>query len=321
VTSAFPPARGSRLAWGSIAKDVLVALEANFGARVVRADLQPEGFSPAVAAVVTFSNGFRAFVKALSVDANPDAPAIYRAEARVAGQLPRSVNAPRLLWSFDDGGSVALAFEHVDGGHPTLPWHKRELERVLDALANLARQLTPSPLQLPGIGEKMRLAFASWQAVADGGDEAVALVAGIEPWAARNAGGLASLERSWAAAAAGDTLVHGDVRADNVLLTAESVVFVDWPHAAIGAPWVDLVLFLPSVVMQGGPPAEDVFAGHPLGARAPGDSVTAVLCALTGFFLWGSLQPAPPGLPTLRAFQRGQGLAAAAWLRKRTGWP
>jgi hypothetical protein len=53
---------------------------------------------------------------------------------------------------------------------------------------------------------------------------------------------------------------------------------------------------------------------------APRDEVTAVLCALTGFFLVGSLQPAPPGLPTLRAFQRGQATEAVAWLRERTGW-
>ncbi len=30
--------------------------------------------------------------------------------------------------------------------------------------------------------------------------------------------------------------------------------------------------------------------------------------------------PDPPGLPTLRAFQLGQGLVALDWLRRRTGW-
>ena len=41
------------------------------------------------------------------------------------------------------------------------------------------------------------------------------------------------------------------------------------------------------------------------------------LAGLTGYFLRSSLNPAPPGLPTLRPFQRAQGDAALEWLRKR----
>ena len=31
------------------------------------------------------------------------------------------------------------------------------------------------------------------------------------------------------------------------------MLVVDWPHARIGAAWVDLLWFAPSVAMQGGP--------------------------------------------------------------------
>jgi hypothetical protein len=51
-----------------------------------------------------------------------------------------------------------------------------------------------------------------------------------------------------------------------------------------------------------------------------GPARAARLDALTGMFLWVAGLPDPPGLPTLRAFQRGQGEAALAWLRRRTGW-
>jgi hypothetical protein len=40
---------------------------------------------------------------------------------------------------------------------------------------------------------------------------------------------------------------------------------------------------------------------------------------LTGFFLYGSLQPPPRNLQRLRAFQRAQGEAALRWLRARLG--
>ncbi|MFI7404394.1 aminoglycoside phosphotransferase family protein, partial [Streptomyces sp. NPDC049541] len=41
------------------------------------------------------------------------------------------------------------------------------------------------------------------------------------------------------------------------------------------------------------------------------------LAALAGYFVAHALQPPPPGLPTLRAFQRAQGDTALAWLRRR----
>jgi hypothetical protein len=77
---------------------------------------------------------------------------------------------------------------------------------------------------------------------------------------------------------------------------------------------------LPSVHMQGGPPPETLFDNHPVARQADPDTVTTVLAALAGFFVWQGRQPAPPGLPTLREFQAAQGSAALAWLRTRTGW-
>jgi hypothetical protein len=118
----------------------------------------------------------------------------------------------------------------------------------------------------------------------------------------------------------GPSLAHADIRADNILLTPDRVVFVDWPWACLAAPWFDLVVMLPSVAMQGGPEPEEILTRHPLARGADPAAITAVAVALTGMFLWLAGLPDPPGLPTLRAFQRGQGKAALAWLRRRTGW-
>ena len=316
----FPPARGSRVPWGALGRDVRAALELKFGAPVTRAVTQFEGFSPAVAAVVAFENGAKAFVKAVNRLANPDSPGIYRAELKIAEQLPSAPWAPKLLWSYDGGDWVALAFEHVAGRTPTLPWKRAELDRVFVAPADLARDSTPTLVDAGQLAARHGPSFSCWRDLVEHGDPDIRDLALVEPWAARHVERLAVLEAGWEEATAGTTLVHGDVRADNVLLTADSVVLVDWASAAVGASWVDLTLFLPSVAMQGGPPPHELFSGHPLGSSAPADGVTSMLCALTGYFLCRSLQPAPPGLPTLRAFQRGQGLTAAAWLRARTGW-
>ncbi len=320
MTASFPPARGSRASWETLGRDVRVALEREFGAPIVRASTQADGFSPAVAAVVVFDNGAKAFVKAVNREANPDSPGIYRTEARIAGQLPPAPWAPRLLWCYDDGDWVALAFEYIEGRTPTLPWQRAQLDRVLVALADLARAATPTTVDAGELAIRHGAAFSAWRRMVGNGEPDEMDLARIEPWAARHVDQLAVLEAGWEDAVRGSTLVHGDFRADNVLLTTSGVVIVDWASAAVGACWVDLVFFLPSVAMQGGPSPEGLFSGHPLGVVAPADAVTSVLCALTGYFLCSSLRPAPPGLPTLRAFQRGQGLTAAAWLRERTAW-
>ncbi len=110
------------------------------------------------------------------------------------------------------------------------------------------------------------------------------------------------------------------MRADNLILTPDQAVLVDWPHARVGAPWVDLLFFAPSVAMQGGPSPENLLSRYPPARHADADAVTAVVAARAGFFVGEGLQPAPPGLPTLRAFQAAQGEVARAWLARRTGW-
>jgi hypothetical protein len=74
------------------------------------------------------------------------------------------------------------------------------------------------------------------------------------------------------------------------------------------------------VTMQGGPPPEEVIARHPACPLADPDAITAAVAALAGYFTHRALQPPPPGLPTLRAFQEAQGAVAREWLAQRTGW-
>ena len=69
--------------------------------------------------------------------------------------------------------------------------------------------------------------------------------------------------------------------------------------------------------MQAGPKPWELFDDHPVGRDADPDRVNAVLAALAGFFVHRSTLPPPPGLPTLREFQRAQGAESLAWLRRR----
>jgi len=315
VTS-FPAAEGVRTRWDEMPPGVRGAIEQLLGAPVAEAVTQPGGFSPGVASRLRLADGTRAFVKAVSSARNPDSPNIHRREARIAAQLPAATPAPVLRGTFDDGEWVALVFDDIEGTSPRLPWDPDELTRVLLAVAEMSRALTPSPIDIETASESLTPIFGCWAKFADDGTLADRLSAG---WRQRVAD-LAVLEAGWQEAVAGNTLLHLDTRADNVLLTPERVYIVDWPWAATGAAWVDVAVMLPSVAMQGGPDPEELWRAHPLSRGVDNERVDAFLAALAGMFLWSGMQPPPPGLPTLRRFQTAQGDRALAWLAKRRAW-
>jgi aminoglycoside phosphotransferase (APT) family kinase protein len=308
---AFPPAQGARVPWEAVPESVRRAVESDLGSRVVEATTQPGGFSLGCAARLRLDDGRSVFVKAVGSEPNPDSPGFHRREAQVAAALPPETPAPKFLVAHDDGDWVALVFEDVEGHEPEMPWRRDELDRVLVALTDLSRALTPAPIDAPPLTERYSELFQGWRLLQAEAPE------GLDHWAAGRVGALAELEARWEEASTGETLLHADIRADNILLTDDRIVFVDWPHVSLGAPWVDLLAFLPSVAMQGGPKPWELFDDHPLARDARNEDVDAVLAALSGFFVQRATLPPPPGLPTLREFQRAQGAESLAWLRRR----
>ena len=319
-TPDFAPASNRRLEWAALPQAVRQAIEARLGSPVIEATTQSGGFSPGVAARLRLQDGRGCFVKAVCSDPNPHSPTMHRREAQVAAALPAAVPTPRFLFVHDDGEWVALAFEDIDGRAPATPWRTDELRVVLEAVAQMALSLTPSPISLPSMAETHDDTFRGWRRLAASVEAGEDDGSGLDSWTREHLDQLADFETRWAVSSKGETLVHCDLRADNILMADGRVLVVDWPHAAIGAAWIDLVFFLPSVAMQRGPMPWIVFDSHPVAQGVDPDRVTAVLAAVAGFFIAQSRQPAPPGLPTLRRFQLEQGLPALEWLKRRTGW-
>lgn len=310
---------GNRLTWTDLPPHLRAAVEAAAGAPVRSAASQPGGFSPGFASVLRLSDGRSVFVKAVSGARNPDSPALHRQEAKILAALPAGVPTPRLLWSHDDGDWVALMTEAVAGFPPAQPWRPDQLDLFLATAAELAERLTPAPVPAPSVQEQHATSLTGWRRMAGepGGTDPLGAVP-LGRWAGRRLDELAELEAAWPAAAAGDTLLHADLRADNVLLTGDgAAVVVDWPHACVGAGWVDLLLAVPSIAMHGGGDPERLWQRYRPGRDADPTAVTAVLAAATGYFLWQAAQPPPPNLPRVRAFQHAQGRAGLAWLRRR----
>lgn len=314
-----PPATGQRIHWPQVPARVRAAIESRFGGEAVKATTQPTGFSPGLAAILERRDGHRIFVKACGPEQNPQSPEIHRREASIVSRLPSGIPVPRFLWAYDEtpDGWVALGFEVIDGRMPAQPWRAGELGRVITAMTRLAASLTPSPLPVGTVRsapETFATTFCGW------GKLAADPLPQLDAWSRRHLTRLVDLERTAPEAVRGDTLLHVDIRADNILLTDSSVYFVDWPHARIGAAWVDVIGFAPSVAMQGGPEPEKLLNRFPYATAAGRDAITAAIAAIGGYFTWQALQPPPPGLPTVRPFQAAQGDVVRRWLGQRTGW-
>lgn len=314
MTNSFPPAAGTRLAWGELPVRLRDAIERALGEPILSASASHGGFSPAFAGAVTCESGRSVFVKATGSSLNSDSPVIYAREAIIAAALPPSVCAPRLHETVEMDGWIALVFDLVAGHNPALPWRDADLERVIDALQYQFEVLTPSPVDVAP-------AAAHFASTLNGfGRLRMCAPPGLDAWSRRHLDRLADLEARAPDASRGDTLLHLDLRADNIVLTPDKVFVVDWPSVATGARWVDVLAMAPSVAMQGGPSPERFLAGFPAVSQVDPAAINEVLATIAGYFTHRAFQPPPPGLPTLRVFQAAQGEVARGWLAQRLGW-
>ncbi|MFJ3385694.1 MULTISPECIES: hypothetical protein [unclassified Curtobacterium] len=309
-----------RTTWTDVPGAVRTRVEAVLGSPVVAAVSQPGGYSPGGADRVTTADGTRAFVKTLSRSRNADGYGFHEREARVVSALPPTVRAPRLraalTTSVDGDDWIALVLDDVDGQHPGAARDGSDVTAVLDALDTLP-VATGTLADLPRIAADLADDFAAWDRMLASGT----LPAVVPEDVGAHAGRMAIAARAGAAAVDGAHLAHLDCRADNLLLDADGLVWVvDWPWAGVGAHWLDALTYLLDALVRG----EDVdverhLATHAVFAGVPSESVDAVLAGLAGMFLEKAAQPAPPNMPTIRDFQRTEGVAAARWLLRRWG--
>ncbi|SDT68575.1 aminoglycoside phosphotransferase family protein [Actinoplanes derwentensis] len=297
---------GVRIGWADLPSPIQLDIEQIIGGGpIVAADSQAGGFSPGTADRVRAASGARAFVKAVTPALNQQSADMARDELRITAALPRHAASPRMLGGFDTGDWVVLVLEDIEGVHPRTPWVDDEIRATAAALRELATALTPAPIGgLPTVYEKYAEEFSSWDALA------ADVPADLDPWAAAHLDDLrAAADRGVAALVHGETLVHADLRADNILVRPDGdLVIVDWPHACVGPAWTDSVLLAINVIVHGGDPA-------PLLDGVDPDIVTGVLAGAAALFHHRCRQPPPPGLPTVRAFQRFQADALLPWVR------
>jgi hypothetical protein len=301
-----------RISYAEVPTTIHRWVERELGSRIVSASTQSGGFSPGAAARLVTAGGRRGFVKAVGSELNPDSPGLLRRERAAMEVMPALPWTPRMRSAYDDGDWIALLFDDIEGREPAHPWTADDTDLVFGALGDLTAALTPTPWPAAPDLSDAGLFRGGWARLLNSPP------ADLDPWIAERLDQLREYQQRARAAVVGETLVHWDIRADNVLVTASGVVFVDWAWAARGARWVDTALAALDLVISGSRvDVDDLLSRHPCTRDTDPLDVTALLASVTGALTERSRAPAPPGLPTIRDYQRVVADALTLWIRRR----
>ncbi len=230
---------------------VRTGIEARLGAPVRLAVTQTGGYSHGAAVRLLLNDGRRAFAKVINCD--DQLCGMYQTEARTAARLPPTVPTPAVQFTAELAGWFVMVFDDVAGCHPRLD-KPAELDAVLTAVEQLTNVLTPSPIRdVPAMTDSYGPELNCWRHFAEHGPPV-----DLDSWSLRNLDRLAELESTWPEATDGTTLLHTDLRPDNMLLRPDgTVVVIDWAWPCVGAAWLDLVSLAPSITARRDRPRSD----------------------------------------------------------------
>ncbi|MBA2446337.1 MAG: phosphotransferase [Nocardioidaceae bacterium] len=309
-------ATARRPRWQDLPPTMRRLVEQTAGGAVVTAESTGTGFTPGFASRLTLEDGQDVFVKAASsaddaVHGWPLSDA-YRDEVRKLSLLPDGIGAPAMLWHRDvevDGVRwIIVAFEYVEGAPPRRPWRLDQLRLVLDTLAATAPALTriPAGLELETAEEHLMTDF----------DERLRLMrdsSNDQRWLDT----VERLCRDGSRLLAGQSIVHMDLRDDNVLIGVTGCVwFVDWNWPVSGADWIDTLCVLLSA-RGDGLDVEAELAQHPLTREVDPVAIDGLLAALWSFWGVSMTKPVPLSSPHLRDHQTWYAEVTRDWLTER----
>jgi thiamine kinase-like enzyme len=229
------------------------------------------------------------------IGTTPDTSKGISREIRIYNSLSGDF-MPHLVAAEDHESEPILIIEDLSTQHWPPPWDERQVDLTLAQINTLHN--TPAAVetyaQAHGVSE------AHWQAVAADPKPFLALRLADARWLEAALPILIQYEEN--CPTAGDSLAHWDLRSDNICITAERVVFVDWNLACLANPRLDLGCWLPSLAYEGGPAPEQILPAAP-----------EVAAWVAGFFAARAGLPEISYAPRVRMVQRRQLETALPW--------
>ncbi|MDQ3918172.1 MAG: hypothetical protein M3348_06810, partial [Acidobacteriota bacterium] len=211
---------------------------------------------------------------------------------------------PRLVASEDDEAEPVLVIEDLSARHWPPPWDRRQIELALAQVDAMHR----TTAELETYAEVHPAGEAYWRAVAADPGPFLALGLSDARWLEAALPSLIRFEES--CPTEGDSLTHLDLRSDNICLTGERAVFVDWNSACLANPRLDLGFWLPSLAYESGIRPDEILPDAP-----------EVAARVTGYFASRAGLPDIEDAPRVRALQRRQLTTALPWVARALGLP
>lgn len=156
-----------------------------------------------------------------------------------------------------------LSHAYWPASHAGVNWRDGDFDLLFEALRNMG-SVTP-PRSLTAMQNNKH---SLWTKVANDPKPFLNLKLCSEKWFADSIDVLTHAEST--RDITGTSLVHNDVRSDNICILNNRVKFVDWSHAAIGSASHDLCTLLPTLHLEGGPSPYSVMPNGGSEAAAQG---------------------------------------------------
>ncbi|GAA1049758.1 phosphotransferase [Arthrobacter russicus] len=304
-------ATAMRPAWSDLPEAVRAGIEGNIAAPVNHSAIAAGGFTPGFAAVLNQ----HWFVKAAPATV-PWLFRAYRREAEVAAVLPTGLPMPEFRGAaqLDDGGTTwqLLFFAAESGTVPGNPWTDSALDAIESALLLVDTELTPAPVGL----EPEDLA-RTWREHPRLDEVFPAPMPDFVPdLSVAGRSELQTLLCGAPTALAGESLLHNDLRPDNILLTERGALFCDWNYLARGPRWADWVVMLAYARFDGLDVA-DRLVGSALSRDADPEHIDSWLALLLAYMLQAGGQAEIADSPALRGHQKFSAGMLLDWLIER----
>jgi thiamine kinase-like enzyme len=309
---------------------VRTAVEELLEAPVARASRVWGGYAPTPTFRLQLKDGRRAFIKGTHPELVEGAQRAMVKEKRVYEELSHLMGrwAPAYFGSIEVEGWKILALEDL-GPKSAPPWSRRLAQKVLREYAafhesTIGRDIpewVPRPKAWAS-GNHM-----SWEWISESG--AVDGVTGLagsrssraSSWLADSRDALAEAVSALVDPDLPQAFLHFDTRSDNLRWVSERLYLLDWPHVGVGPMEIDVVAFVQSITVEGGPDPEDLLAVYEKHLSLSDRAVTGAISGLAGYFTNQAGQPEIPELPRLRKFQRQQMKVTLQWVASRLGLP
>jgi hypothetical protein len=279
--------------------ETINAAERLLAARAVQWRPMLGGYSTNKRWLATLENGKTLFAKE-SVD--EDTRRWLELERRMYESVTGNFMPKYLGW---DGAAEypVLFIEDLSTAEWPPPWTIQKIQRVKETVSEINNTTAPEFMgSLAAESER----HSGWYAVAESPDGFAGLGIVSRDWIDRNLSSLAEAEH--AAEWEGEQLLHLDIRSDNLCFAGPHVKVVDWNLARVGNGAYDLLFWLPSLNLEGGPAPWDLTVEEP-----------ELIAAIAGFFARQAPQPDPWEGSTVRQFQRQQLRIALPWACKALG--